>query len=287
MDKYDYITATIEEEKIRLEKLIKFLEDSNNIDDIIEYKERYNNICKYLNSKSKYLNILNNIERYKNKLNDLNKLKDEYEVDNILLEDTLLNIFNEDTNNIYRNLLYEDIKNQDKSVRDILFLLYEKESNYKSIVVKRNKLLKLVDKNIYPKTYDTLVSQSILIDKQDSILDEIFVLENNIKIENEKAEAEERSVMTPPILKILYEFWIVDSYNPIKVDYNIVFNDNKNFINFKNDIVDDIKEFEEVNNVENVVDDNDFKLMPDLNLPGIDEYTFVDIDGKDYVKNDK
>ena len=183
--------------------------------------------------------------------------------------------------------VYEDIKNQDKSVRDILFLLYEKESNYKSIVVKRNKLLKLVDKNIYPKTYDTLVSQSILIDKQDSILDEIFVLENNIKIENEKAEAEERSVMTPSILKILYEFWIVDSYNPIKVDYNIVFNDNKNFINFKNDIVDDVKEFEEVNNVENVVDDNDFKLMPDLNLPGIDEYTFVDIDGKDYVKNDK
>lgn len=287
MDKYDYITATIEEEKIRLEKLIKFLEENNNTDELIEYKERYNNICKYLNSKSKYLNILNNIDRYKAKLSDLNKLKDEYEVDNILLEDTLLNIFNEDTNNIYRNLLYEDIKNQDKGVRDILFLLYEKESNYKSIVVKRNKLLKLVDKNIYPKTYDTLISQSILIDKQDSILDEIFVLENNIKIENEKAEAEERSVMTPPILKILYEFWIVDSYNPIKVDYNIVFNDNKNFISFKNDIINDIKEDNIEDKKAKLEKNNDFEFMPDLNLPGIDEYNFIDIDGKDYVKNDK
>ena len=41
MDKFDYITATIEEEKVRLEKIIEYFEDNNiNNDDLLEYKER-------------------------------------------------------------------------------------------------------------------------------------------------------------------------------------------------------------------------------------------------------
>ena len=48
MNKYDYITATTLEEKVRLEKLIKYMEDNNIEDNLLEYKERYNNICKYL-----------------------------------------------------------------------------------------------------------------------------------------------------------------------------------------------------------------------------------------------
>ena len=47
MDKYDYITATTLEEKVRLEKLIKYMEENNIETDLLEYKERYNNICKY------------------------------------------------------------------------------------------------------------------------------------------------------------------------------------------------------------------------------------------------
>ena len=47
MNKYDYITATTLEEKVRLEKLIKYMEDNNIEDNLLEYKERYNNICKY------------------------------------------------------------------------------------------------------------------------------------------------------------------------------------------------------------------------------------------------
>ena len=109
MNKYDYITATTLEEKVRLEKLIKYMEDNNIEDNLLEYKERYNNICKYLVAKDKYLNIEKDIDNIKIKLDELYKKKDEYEVDNLLLEETLISKFNTDTNGKYRNILYEDI----------------------------------------------------------------------------------------------------------------------------------------------------------------------------------
>ena len=43
MDKFDYITATIEEEKVRVEKIIKYLKENNLVDELPEYQERYNN----------------------------------------------------------------------------------------------------------------------------------------------------------------------------------------------------------------------------------------------------
>ena len=82
MNKYDYITATTLEEKVRLEKLIKYMEDNNIEDNLLEYKERYNNICKYLVAKDKYLNIEKDIDNIKIKLDELYKKKDEYEVAN-------------------------------------------------------------------------------------------------------------------------------------------------------------------------------------------------------------
>ncbi len=281
MDKYDYVTATLDEEKIRLENIITYLEGENNTDELLEYKERYNNVCKYLTAKERYLNIKSNIDRFKEKLEELNKTKDEYEVDNILLEDTLLNKFHEDTNGKYRNLLYEDIKKEDDNIRDILYLLFEKESNYPELVIKRNRLLEKLDKNKFSKTYDTLINQSILIEKQDSIFDEIFIAENNIKIEEEKLSAVENSVMTLPILKLLYEFWITNSYDPNKVDKSNIFNDNKNFVSIKNNVLEE----KEKDIEDNVFDD--VKIFPNLKLPGVDEDTFVDIDGKNYVKSDK
>ena len=54
MDKFDYITATIEEEKIRVEKIIKYLKENNLVDELPEYQERYNNILKYLTAKERY-----------------------------------------------------------------------------------------------------------------------------------------------------------------------------------------------------------------------------------------
>ena len=76
MDKFDYITATIEEEKVRLEKIIEYFEDNNiNNDDLLEYKERYNNVCRYLTLKGKYLNIRKRIDSFKGKLEELNELK--------------------------------------------------------------------------------------------------------------------------------------------------------------------------------------------------------------------
>ena len=283
MNKYDYITATTLEEKVRLEKLIKSMEDNNISEDLLEYKERYNNICKYLVEKDKYLQIEKNIDDIRIKLEELYKKKDEYEVDNLLLEETLLSKFNTDTNGKYRNILYEDIKLvEDKEIRNILYIIFEKESEYNKLISKRNKLKEIISKDRFPNTYDTLVNQDILIEKQDELLDNIFLLENNIKIEREKQKKIEDRVMTIPILKILYEFWIVDSYDPSKVNRNNLFKENKNLVNYKNDIYDKEEKTKE-KEVNKDLDKDNNKII-DLNLPGINDDIFIDIDGKKYIK---
>lgn len=287
MDKFDYITATIEEEKVRLEKIIEYFEDNNiNNDDLLEYKERYNNVCRYLTLKGKYLNIRKRIDSFKGKLEELNETKDEYEVDNILLEDTLLSNFNSDTMGKYRNILYEDIKKEDPSIRDILYLLFEKESDYNNLVTKRTKLLKIINQNTYPKTYNTLISQDALIDKQHSILDDIFILENNIKIEEDKISKIEDEAMVVPILKILYEFWITNSYDPKKLDKTKIFIDNKNFITLKNNIdkEDNTSKKEASTKIQETK--SNIETISNLNLPGINEDNLVNINGKDYIKSD-
>jgi len=278
MDKFDYITATIEEEKVRVEKIIKYLKENNLVDELPEYQERYNNILKYLTAKERYLKVLESVKLDKEKLEELNRIKDEYEVDNILLEDTLLSKFNEDTFGKYRNVLYEDIKNQDKEVQDILYLLLEKQSNYSELVIKRDRLKDKIDKNKYPKTYNTLYSQDIIIEKQDSILEKIFVVENSIKIEKDKLSSIEDSVMTDSILKLLYEFWIVNSYDPSKVDKTKLFITNKTFTSYKNNIPEVKKEV--------VPPKEEYKeiKIDNLKLPGLDEEKPIDIDGKDYLK---
>lgn len=278
MDKFDYITATIEEEKIRVEKIIKYLKENNLVDELPEYQERYNNILKYLTAKERYFKVLESVKLDKEKLEELNRIKDEYEVDNILLEDTLLSKFNEDTFGKYRNVLYEDIKNQDKEVQDILYLLLEKQSNYSELVIKRDRLKGKIDKNKYPKTYNTLYSQDIIIEKQDSILEKIFVVENSIKIEKDKLSSIEDSVMTDSILKLLYEFWIANSYDPSKVDKTKLFITNKTFTSYKNNIPEVKKEV--------VPPKEEYKeiKIDNLKLPGLDEEKPIDIDGKDYLK---
>lgn len=278
MDKFDYITATIEEEKVRVEKIIKYLKENNLVDELPEYQERYNNILKYLTAKERYSKVLESIKLDKEKLEELNRIKDEYEVDNILLEDTLLSKFNEDTFGKYRNVLYEDIKNQDKEVQDILYLLLEKQSNYSELVIKRDRLKDRIDKNKYPKTYNTLYSQDIIIEKQDSILEKIFVVENSIKIEKDKLSSIEDSIMTDSILKLLYEFWIVNSYDPSKVDKTKLFITNKTFTSYKNNIPEVKKEV--------VPPKEEYKeiKLDNLKLPGLDEEKPIDIDGKDYLK---
>ena len=276
MDKYDYITATTLEEKVRLEKLIKYMEENNIEADLLEYKERYNNICKYQIAKDKYLQIEKEIAKIKESLEGLYKKKDESEVDNLLLEETLLSKFNEDTNNKYRNILYEDIKTiEDPMDKEILYLIFEKESSYNKLINKRNKLKIALNKDRYPNTYNTLISQDILIEKQDELLDNIFLLENNIKVEREKEKKLEDEVMTSPILKILYEFWIIDSYDPSKVNRSKLFKDNRTLVNYKSDIE------EEKEPVKSKEEEN---LIPNLNLPGINEDTFIDINGKNYIK---
>lgn len=278
MDKFDYITATIEEEKVRVEKIMKYLKENNLVDELPEYQERYNNILKYLTAKERYFKVLESVKLDKEKLEELNRIKDEYEVDNILLEDTLLSKFNEDTFGKYRNVLYEDIKNQDKEVQDILYLLLEKQSNYSELVIKRDRLKGKIDKNKYPKTYNTLYSQDIIIEKQDSILEKIFVVENSIKIEKDKLSSIEDSVMTDSILKLLYEFWIVNSYDPSKVDKTKLFITNKTFTSYKNNIPEVKKEV--------VPPKEEYKeiKIDNLKLPGLDEEKPIDIDGKDYLK---
>ena len=280
MDNYDYITSTITEEKERLEKIIAYLESTNNSsDNLLDYKKRYANIDKYLNAKNRYLAVLSSIKKDKEKLEKLMVTKEEYAVDNILLEDTLLSKFHEDTSNKYKDLLYEDIKYQSEDISTILYLLFEKETDYSQLVIKRNRLKERLNKNIFPNTYNTIISQSILIEKQSSILDEIFILENNIKIEESKIEAIYDSVMTEDILKILYEFWIVDSYDVNKVDKSKIFQDNKSLISIKNYTEDNQP-------IANTSREEKNISFPDLNLPGINESIFVNIDGKNYIKDE-
>lgn len=284
MDKYDYVTATTVEEKIRLEKLIKYMENSNIETDLLEYKERYNNICKYLTMKDKYLQIERKINEIKVKVNELYKKKDEYEVDNLLLEETLISNFNKDTDNKYRNILYEDIKLiGDEYDREIMYIIFEKESEYDKLISKRNKLKSLLSKNKYPNTHDTLINQDILIEKQDELLDNIFLLENNIKIERDNQKKLEDSVMTIPILKILYEFWIIDSYDPVKVNRSKLFLDNKNLVNYKNNIYEEENSSSMKEEVREKVKEEE-KVIPNLNLPGINEDIFIDINGRNYIK---
>lgn len=276
MDKFDYITATIEEEKVRMEKIINYLKENNLLNELLEYQERYNNILKYLTARERYLKVLESINIDKEKLEELNKIKDEYEVDNILLEDTLLSKFNEDTLGKYRNILYEDIKKEDISIQDILYLLLEKQSNYTELVIKRNRLKERITKDKYPNTYNTLISQDIIIEKQDSILKQIFIVENSIKIEKDRLSSIEDSVMTDSILKLLYEFWIINSYDISKVDKSKLFKINKSFTSFKNNEV-EIKE-------EVLPKEEDKKIIDNLTLPGLEEEAPVNINGKDYVK---
>ena len=223
MDKYDYVTTTIEEEKERVHSILLYLEDNNNIEEYTKYQERYNTICKYLNAKDRYINISNVIKEYKDKLNSLNKIKCEYEVDNILLEDTLLNKFHEDTNNAYRNILYENIKKEKDDIRDILYLVFNKENEYTPLIIKRNRLRERLDEKNYPNTINTLNEQSIQIEKEDNLQDEILLLQNNIKIEEDKLNAVIDSILTEDILKLLYEFCIINTYNINRVDKSKLF----------------------------------------------------------------
>jgi len=234
MDKYDYVTATIEEEKDRLSNILLYLEDKDDMKEYVEYQERYNTVCKYLNAKERYLNIYNIINEYKNKLNELNKVNYEYEVDNILLEDTLLNRFHEDTNNKYRNILYENIKKEKEDIRDILYLVFEKESEYTPLIIKRNRLREKLDEDKYPNTINCMNEQSIQIEKEDNLQDEILLFQNNIKIEEDKLGVILDSILTEDILKLLYEFCIVNTYNVNRVDKSKLFVNNKELQGIKN-----------------------------------------------------
>ncbi len=290
MNKYDYVTMTIEEEKKRLEKIIPYLELENNESELLLYRDRYNNIVKYLTAKDEYNKVLASIRSDEEKLNKNYITKEEYEVDNILLEDTLLSKFCEDTNNKYKDLPYEDIKKEPEGIRNILKLLFEKETEYFKVVDKRNKLKEILNKDMFPRTYDTLISQDVIIEKEDSILDEIFILKNNIKIEKKKLEDIRNSVITESILKILYEFCIIDSYDISKVNKKDVFNSNKNLVIVK-DETDSLNITKEENSnkkeeekEKSDIDEKVNSIIDSLNFPGIDEDNRVDIDGKNYIK---
>ena len=287
MNKYDYVTMTIEEEKKRLEKIIPYLELENNESELLLYRD---NIVKYLTAKDEYNKVLASIRSDEEKLNKNYITKEEYEVDNILLEDTLLSKFCEDTNNKYKDLPYEDIKKEPEGIRNILKLLFEKETEYFKVIDKRNKLKELLNKDMFPRTYDTLISQDVIIEKEDSILDEIFILKNNIKIEKKKLEDIRNSVMTESILKILYEFCIIDSYDISKVNKKDVFNSNKNLVIVK-DEPDSLNITKEENSnkkgeekEKSDIDEKVNSIIDSLNFPGIDEDNRVDIDGKNYIK---
>ena len=68
--------------------------------------------------------------------------------------------------------------------------------------------------------------QSIQIEKEDNLQDEILLLQNNIKIEEDRLKAVEDSILTEDILKLLYEFCIINTYNISRIDKSLLFRDN-------------------------------------------------------------
>ena len=79
--------------------------------------------------------------------------------------------------------------------------------------------------------------------------------------------------MTTPILKILYEFWIVDSYDKNKVNKSKIFKDNRTLVSIKNNIYEHTTK----------EDSKEELTITDLNLPGVNEDTLINIDGKNYI----
>ena len=65
---------------------------------------------------------------------------------------------------------------------------------------------------------------------------------------------------------------------------NLIFealpNDFNNLVNYKNNIYDK----EEVKEIKKIPDIKEDTIISNLNLPGINEDTFIDIDGKNYIK---
>ena len=66
-----------------------------------------------------------------------------------------------------------------------------------------------------------------------------------------------------------------------KVDFfDKLFEDNKTLVNYKNNIYDK----EEVKEIKKIPDIKEDTIIFNLNLPGVNEDTFIDIDGKNYIK---
>ena len=92
--------------------------------------------------------------------------------------------------------------------------------------------------------------------------------------------------MVVPILKILYEFWITNSYDHKKVDKTKIFIDNKNFITLKNNIDKEDNTSKKETSTKIQKTKSNIETISNLNLPGINEDNLVNINGKDYIKSD-
>ena len=104
--------------------------------------------------------------------------------------------------------------------------MFTKESEYTPLIIKRNRLREKLNEKKYPNTIACMNEQSLQIEKEDNLQDEILLLQNNIKIEEDRLKAVEDSILDEDILKLLYEFCIINTYNINRLDKNTLFKDN-------------------------------------------------------------
>ena len=75
--------------------------------------------------------------------------------------------------------------------------------------------------------------------------------------------------------------YVSDKGKYSKLNYEVIGNkDNKTLVNYKNNIYDK----EEAKEIKKIPDIKEDTIISNLNLPGINEDTFIDIDGKNYIK---
>jgi len=257
----DYMTTSLNEEETKMSTLVSLIKNrlKNRQERLLDYKKiTKKNLelfeIKDVSNLNSYQNRLANIQKYlmisyqaKKVLTKINSLNNELEINqdklqneqinNIVLEDKLLEKFNEITKDKYSSLRYEDLNklisssSEDEAVSlKIYKLLLEKEDKYDALINKRNEVKNLLNsKEQYKKLNTLLNNQARIIKKHFNTIKRIEELNKEIVKKEEVLDKLSLKVTNEDILKILYEFSIVDTYDISKVNKEDVFKEEGNY----------------------------------------------------------
>jgi len=344
----DYMTTSLNEEETKMSTLVSLIKNrlKNRQERLLDYKKiTKKNLelfeIKDVSNLNSYQNRLANIQKYlmisyqaKKVLTKINSLNNELEINqdklqneqinNIVLEDKLLEKFNEITKDKYSSLRYEDLNklisssSEDEAVSlKIYKLLLEKEDKYDALINKRNEVKNLLNsKEQYKKLNTLLNNQARIIKKHFNTIKRIEELNKEIVKKEEVLDKLSLKVTNEDILKILYEFSIVDTYDISKVNKEDVFKEEGNYKEIeitesdftyetkgipnsvekieqpKEEVVESVPLIANLGSVKPIRPDAVLKKVqkeiPDLNLPTLGlnmDDNVVNLDNKKYIDN--